>query len=114
MDLCLRGIQTLKDIPDFDITNLENTADIIRRKASSIYREKDNSIDFESVPLSDWPEQGYARREIYPWNDHEPDRLSGASLEHLNAEMYKVAPKLEVRVTNLPAFIPGPSGSNQR
>ena len=48
------------------------------------------------------PEQGFARREVYPWNDHEPDRYSSETLKMLNEELMKVAPKCEVRATSLP------------
>lgn len=49
---------------------------------------------------STWPDCGYVRRERYPWNKLEPDRLK--DLSTLNDMMNKVAPKLEVRATKLP------------
>lgn len=49
-----------------------------------------------------WPDSGLVRRECYPWNDVEPDRFSQESLGFLNAEMAKVAPKLQVRAVALP------------
>ena len=52
--------------------------------------------------LSNWPEKGSARRELYPWNQFEPDRLN--DLPALNAFMSEVAPKLEVRGVELPAL----------
>ena len=56
--------------------------------------------DFD--PNTDLPEQGSVRRELYPWNEHEPDRFSESSLLFLNNEMRKVAPKCEVRAVSLP------------
>lgn len=53
-------------------------------------------------PNADLPEQGSVRRELYPWNEHEPDRFSESSLSFLNNEMRKVAPKCEVRAVSLP------------
>ncbi|KAF2709575.1 hypothetical protein K504DRAFT_406888 [Pleomassaria siparia CBS 279.74] len=57
---------------------------------------------FEQVDISDYPDKGLVRRELYPWNEYEPDRFSPESIQFLNDEMTKVAPLLEVRVANLP------------
>lgn len=51
---------------------------------------------------SDWPDQGFVRRELYPWNEFELDRLE--NLDELNEQMAAVAPKLEIRVVDLPAL----------
>jgi len=48
--------------------------------------------------------QGYARRILYPWNYHEPDRRSEKTLNILNQRLHAVAPKCEVRVVTLPAL----------
>lgn len=53
-------------------------------------------------PKKDLPEHGSVRRELYPWNEYEPDRFSQPSLDFLNSEIRKVAPKCEVRVVSLP------------
>ena len=46
---------------------------------------------------------GFSRREIYPWNEHEPDRLSDDTLEQLNGRVLKASDGcLEVRRTVLP------------
>ncbi|TKA66124.1 hypothetical protein B0A55_09699 [Friedmanniomyces simplex] len=50
----------------------------------------------------EYPDLGRVRREVYPWNEWEPDRL--AELPQLNAMMAAVAPKLEVRAVELPAL----------
>ncbi|KAF2234376.1 hypothetical protein EV356DRAFT_446797 [Viridothelium virens] len=114
MDLCSRGLQTLKDVPNVDSSKLEELAVLMQQKACCHLKEKDGTVDFESLPTSEWPEQSYVRRELYPWNDYEPDRLSEASLQTMNLEMHKVAPKLEVRVTELPVLSPDHNNSDQR
>ena len=48
---------------------------------------------------STWPDSGMVRREVYPWNPFESDRLE--ELDALNAIMAQVAPKLEVRAVEL-------------
>ncbi|KAK3686886.1 hypothetical protein LTR37_019370 [Vermiconidia calcicola] len=47
-----------------------------------------------------WPDSGYVRREYYPWNHHEPNRLEELSV--INTMMNQVAPKLEVLAVELP------------
>ena len=59
----------------------------------------------DEVDINELPEQGLARREIYPWNDHEPDRFSRDTLDFLNAELAQVAPKVEVKVAELPVLL---------
>lgn len=61
-----------------------------------------NHSDFN--PREDLPENGSTRREIYPWNDHEPDRFSEESLSFINGEIQKSAPKCKVSVTELPVL----------
>lgn len=58
--------------------------------------------DLGSISIEDYPDKGSVRRELYPWNHHEPDRFSPEALQFLNDEMDRVAPKLEVRVVELP------------
>jgi len=58
-------------------------------------------------------DQGTVRRECYPWNTFEPDRCSDESVAFLNAEMSKVAPKLEVKATKLPALT-GQGGTSRQ
>ncbi|PYH50004.1 WD repeat-containing protein [Aspergillus saccharolyticus JOP 1030-1] len=50
------------------------------------------------------PAQGYARRILYPWNTHEPDRKAPDTLDLLNEKLRTVAPKCEVRAVALPAL----------
>ena len=50
------------------------------------------------------PGQGYARRVLYPWNEHEPDRKAPETLNLLNKRLETVAPNLEVKAVALPAL----------
>ncbi|CAK7266001.1 hypothetical protein SEPCBS119000_001798 [Sporothrix epigloea] len=50
------------------------------------------------------PNRGFVRREVYPWDTHEPDRCSPASVAFLNQQLAKVAPKCEVRAVRLPVL----------
>ncbi|KAL2813614.1 hypothetical protein BDW59DRAFT_176687 [Aspergillus cavernicola] len=56
--------------------------------------------------------QGYARRVLYPWNTHEPDRKSPETLNLLNERLKDVAPKCEVRAVALPVLHPSSSPTN--
>ena len=56
-------------------------------------------------PNTDLPDQGSVRRELYPWNTHEPDRFSKSSLDFLNRRLREVAPKCEVRAVSLPLLL---------
>ncbi|MCJ1287772.1 hypothetical protein MMC26_007124 [Xylographa opegraphella] len=71
-----------------------------KQKASIIYQyESLRNSSFDPAELSD---HGSVRRELYPWNTHEPDRFSTQSLSILNAELSKVAPKCSVVAVDLP------------
>ncbi|KAF4124223.1 SET [Geosmithia morbida] len=65
--------------------------------------------DFDINELSD---QGLVRREVYPWNHHEPDRFSAESLETLNSHLRPMAPKCEVQVATLPVLLDGASDTD--
>lgn len=56
----------------------------------------------DKPPPDEYPEWGLVRREVYPWNGHEPDRSSQDSLASLNEFLADAAPKLEARITELP------------
>lgn len=63
--------------------------------------------DEDDVDINELPDQGVVRREVYPWNDHEPDRFSEASLSFLNNELANIAPKCIVQVSQLPVLLDG-------
>ncbi|CAN9312917.1 unnamed protein product [Alternaria alternata] len=56
----------------------------------------------EDVDVEEYPDKGFVRRERYPWNHHEPDRFSKECLDFLNEELADIAPRLEVRASELP------------
>ncbi|KAG4440217.1 hypothetical protein IFR05_004296 [Cadophora sp. M221] len=62
-------------------------------------------LKVEEVDINELPDQGLVRREIYPWNDHEPNRFSPETLDFLNGQLAQIAPNVEVRVTELPTLL---------
>jgi hypothetical protein len=64
------------------------------------YEKEGENVD--DVEIDDYPDKGLVRRENYPWNEFEPDRHSEECLQFLNNELASIAPKLEVRVSELP------------
>lgn len=56
---------------------------------------------------NDLPDYGLVRREVYPWNDHEPDRFSEESLETMNQDFKRMAPKCAIQVATLPILLEG-------
>ncbi|KAJ4383841.1 hypothetical protein N0V86_000684 [Didymella sp. IMI 355093] len=69
-------------------------------KLRTHYEKEGENVD--DVEVEDYPDKGLVRRENYPWNEHEPDRHSEECLQFLNNELANIAPKLEVRVSELP------------
>lgn len=55
----------------------------------------------EKLDIDNLPDEGWVRREVYPWNQYEPDRFSPLSLNFLNSQLAIIAPKCEVRATDL-------------
>lgn len=66
----------------------------------------------QDVDVARLPEWGNVRREVYPWNNHEPDRFSEESLSFLNRELATMAPKCEVRVSELPVLLDAASNTD--
>lgn len=104
----VRGIGLLRDLDVRDGTSaamavLDETMEHIRQ----VYQSRTGSQESVSLDLIDparLPAQGYARRVLYPWNEHEPDRRATETLQLLNDRMAKIAPKCEVRAVALPAL----------
>ncbi|KAI5369704.1 Putative SET domain-containing protein [Septoria linicola] len=67
---------------------------------SEVARLDGNSNSQNLPPPSEWPDSGFVRRELYHWNEREPDRI--ADLERINMLMGDVSDKLEVRAVDLP------------
>lgn len=94
----------LKVFPGHDV--LRELQDQILDKHRQSQLQKDPKWDTSDFhPRTDLPENGSARREIYPWNKHEIDRFSEDSMSFLNAEIRKTAPKCEVRAVDLPVLL---------
>ncbi|PLB41477.1 putative MYND domain protein [Aspergillus candidus] len=109
-DFAVRGLAVLGDKPQ------STAVDVLReqmRNIKSAYRARlgsdapppptTNEDDIQIDP-SRLPAQGYARRVLYPWNTHEPDRKAPETLALLNERLKTVAPKCEVRAVALPAL----------
>ncbi|KAF9874089.1 WD and tetratricopeptide repeat protein [Colletotrichum karsti] len=75
------------------LTAMEQTKSIARQRLRK-----------EHINPNVLPEWGMVRREVYPWNDHEPDRYGPETLHYLNKGLSEVAPKCEVRVSKLPVL----------
>ncbi|KAL4979441.1 hypothetical protein BDW66DRAFT_148195 [Aspergillus desertorum] len=63
--------------------------------------ESNGETEFDPSKLK---AQGFARRILYPWNEHEPDRKSPETLRLLNERLKGIAPKCEVRAVRLPVL----------
>lgn len=48
---------------------------------------------------------GWSQRQIYPWNDHEPDRMSKDALHEINSKLKEAAEDLEVEISVLPNLV---------
>ena len=95
-EFCGRGLALAPDDEELAQTK-EYIENLAKRK-----------IKNEELDINKLPDQGLARREVYPWNDHEPDRFSAESLDFLNSELKEVAPKCEVKATFLPTLVEVP------
>ncbi|KAF2399469.1 hypothetical protein EJ06DRAFT_531008 [Trichodelitschia bisporula] len=87
---------------------LTSLAETIHTRAAAHLRRR--GLDPEKYTAADYPDRGLVRRELYPWNAHEPDRFSPPSLALMNAQMTAVAPALEVRAVRLPVLAAGGTG----
>ena len=92
-EFCMRGLEAMPDDDDL-LHKKEYIENMARRR-----------LKVEEVDVSALPDQGLVRREVYPWNEHEPDRFSRETLDFLNAELESAARKCEVKVTELPTLI---------
>lgn len=75
------------------------------KRLRSHFEGKGENLD--DVDVDEYPDKGTVRREQYPWNEFEPDRFSDECLQFLNDEMASIAPKLEVKVAELPVLSSG-------
>jgi hypothetical protein len=87
-----------KAFPD-DATFDEHDAKL-SQKVHSYFEAKGEDIN--NADVEEYPDRGLVRRERYPWSSHEPDRSSEECLQILNAEIAGIAPRFEVRISELP------------
>jgi len=102
----VRGLGLLRDL-----ANTPSSATIVLNEQmdqiKTIYKfrtDTQGDIDLESIDSAALPAQGKARRVLYPWNEHEPDRRAPEELRFLNERLADIAPKCEVRAVALPAL----------
>ncbi|KAB8349788.1 hypothetical protein FH972_023802 [Carpinus fangiana] len=107
---CLRSAlvyaQKVLEMDQFDLaTQSEQTR--ITEKIEANFAAKGRTVprnDKCQIDLTQVPDEGYVRREIYQWNSHESDRHSEDALTLLNSQLSQIAPKLEVRTVELPTL----------
>ncbi|KAL4891243.1 hypothetical protein BDV59DRAFT_203688 [Aspergillus ambiguus] len=104
-EFCVRGLAILDDATGSTTATktLQEQMEIIKQVYISKRPQKSTTDDVEIDP-SALDAQGFARRVLYPWNEHEPDRKSPETLQLLNERLKDVAPKCEVRAVALPAL----------
>jgi hypothetical protein len=95
-EFCVRALHLGDMIKPVDRDRLERLLSEIKQFG----RQKDDE-DFDPSRLEN---QGFARRVVYPWNMHEPDRSSLEVVNFLNERLRDVAPKCEVRSVALPSL----------
>lgn len=91
-----------------NIEFLKHTVDVMRSRVADL----PEPADLDELEVEDLPERVLVRREIYPWNDLEPDRSSDDYVRSLNDQIKNVASECEVRVTELP-ILTGATGDDQ-
>ncbi|KAL1970481.1 hypothetical protein VTN77DRAFT_4125 [Rasamsonia byssochlamydoides] len=125
-EFCVRGVEHLKQLnldsnesqqqqsqSQSQLENGQNAVSLLegemeeikrvhrRKKKKNDNEDDDDDDEFNPHTLT---AQGLARRVLYPWNDHEPDRKAPETLQLLNERLKHVAPKCEVRAVALPAL----------
>lgn len=98
---CERGLQTSPENRE-----LRNT----KKNIDTVARRKLRRDDYDP---SDLPDFGLVRREVYPWNTHEPDRFAPESLKTLNDDLKKMAPKCAIEVATLPVLLEDASNTDE-
>lgn len=98
---CNRGLKISPK--NQELLNVKENIDIVARR-------KLRCIDYDP---NDLPDYGLVRREVYPWNRHEPDRFAPESLKDLNDHLAKMAPKCAIEVATLPVLLEGASNTDE-
>lgn len=108
-EFCVRGLSLLENMEKQDEKALDTLKEqmtaikkvYVSRRPDSLKGVENTEIDINPSALN---AQGFARRVLYPWNEHEPDRKAPKTLQLLNDRLKDVAPKCEVRAVALPAL----------
>ncbi|KAF9884438.1 hypothetical protein FE257_001769 [Aspergillus nanangensis] len=115
LEFCMRGKALLEETTSRDtdeVKTLNAQMQLIKEAYISRQRKLNKTVpDDVHIDASALNAQGLARRVLYPWNEHEPDRKSPETLHLLNERLKDVAPNCEVRAVALPA-LHAPDGDN--
>lgn len=95
-DFCERGLVLHRD-------------DLVLQKHKALIMYEQSCPNGSVFNANELPDKGSVRRELYSWNEYEPDRASSSSLFFLNTEMAKVAPKCSALAVNLPLLMENPT-----
>ncbi|RAK74808.1 putative MYND domain protein [Aspergillus fijiensis CBS 313.89] len=125
-EFCARGLGSIGSTSDNQTSSDREAHATLAAQLATLQREFARRRNLPSstteIVIDDpsaLPAQGLARRVLYPWNTHEPDRKSPETLALLNGKLRTVAPKCEVRAVALPALHsititkPNPSSSSE-
>lgn len=102
LDFCKRGLDMVPH--NRELSEIQGYIEQVARRR--LQKGPDDPIE-----LTNLPDRGVVRREVYPWNTYEPDRFSEESLSFLNSQLSKLAPKCEVKVSTLPVLLDGESNA---
>ncbi|KAL4944002.1 hypothetical protein BDV06DRAFT_233966 [Aspergillus oleicola] len=113
-EFALRGRTVLDELetksPEEESSISSAKSDIeeqIARLKKEYYSSKGKEFEMkedEDINPSALKAQGFARRILYPWNEHEPDRKAPETVALLNERLKDIAPKCEVRAVALPVL----------
>ncbi|TQS33486.1 hypothetical protein Golomagni_06167, partial [Golovinomyces magnicellulatus] len=115
LSLCLLLCGCLKSAAKFcnrglDILPKNQELLYIKENIDIVARRKLRCTEYDP---NDLPDYGLVRREVYPWNTHEPDRVAPESLKDLNDNLQKMAPKCAIQVATLPILLEGASNTDE-
>ncbi|KAG6044996.1 hypothetical protein E4U39_002802 [Claviceps sp. Clav50 group G5] len=100
LSFCERGLKVAPENKELHI---------IKTNIDTVAQRRLRRHDYDP---NDLPDYGLVRREVYPWNDHEPDRFAQESLDALNADLKDLAPKCAIQVATLPVLLEEEEASN--
>lgn len=113
---CTRGLDLFREA-GMDDSVLRGLMDAIKedyaeRRSRSDVRDSGNAHDANDSGIDPrlLTSMGSARRVLYPWNQHEPDRKALETVRLLNERVERVAPKCEVKSVALPSLRDQPGG----